>query len=235
MIGGVLSGALWASLLGGLLCVDRTAAFQTMVSRPIVAGPLTGFLLGAPEAGLVAGGLIELLFIGDLPVGRYVPVNDTALTVGAVAVVSHTLAASGAPSGLAGSFAIVPLSLLALLPLSRLYDMAEGLVRRRNRLLYDRASERVASGDFSAPIRENLKGTAFFFLANAIAIFMTILPFMLAAPYAAFIVHAGWAAYLSFAVCAAIGAASALNALRTRRSVSVFMVAALGAVVMLAL
>lgn len=235
MTGGVLAGALWASLLGGLLCVDRTAAFQSMVSRPIVAGPLTGLLLGAPEAGLVAGGLIELLFIGDLPVGRYVPVNDTALTVGATAVASHTLAAAGTSPGLAGSFAIVPVALLALLPLARLYDMAEGLVRRRNRLRYDRAVERVASGDFSAPIRENLKGMAFFFLANAIAIFITILPFMLAAPYAAFLVHAGWAAYLSFAVCAAIGAASALNALRTRRSVSVFMITAFGAVVMLVL
>lgn len=235
MTGGVISSALWASLLGGLLCVDRTAAFQVMVSRPIAAGPLTGLLLGAPETGLVAGGLIELLFIGDLPVGRYVPVNDTALTVGATAVAAHALAATGAPAGLAWSFAIVPVTLLALLPFARFYDLAEGLVRRRNRLLYDRAMERAASGDFSAPILENLKGMAFFFLANAVAIFITTLPFMLVAPYAAYIVRSGWAAYLSFGVCAVIGAASALNALRTGRSAAVFTLVALGVLALLAL
>ncbi len=235
MTGGVLAGALWVSLLGGALCVDRTAAFQVMVSRPIVAGPLTGLLLGAPEAGLVAGGLMELLFIGDLPVGRYVPVNDTALTVAATAVAAYALAASGTPAGLAGSFAAVPLAVLALLPLARLYNLADGLARRRNVGLYDRAMARVASGDNAAPLRENLKGLVFFFLANAVAIFITVLPFMLAAPYAAFVVRSGWAAYLSFAACATIGVASALNAVRTGRSMAAFMIAALGVAVLLVL
>lgn len=226
MTGGVIAGALWVSLLGGVLCVDRTAAFQVMVSRPIVAGPLTGLLLGAPEAGLVAGGLIELLFIGDLPVGRYVPVNDTALTVAAAAVAAYALAAAGAPAGFAGPFAIVPVVVLALLPLARLYNVADGLARRRNTALYDRALARVASGDNAAPVTENLKGSAVFFLANAVAIFITVLPLMLAAPYAAFVVRSGWAAYISFAACAAIGAASALNAVRTGRSAAAFTTAA---------
>lgn len=235
MTGGAFAGALCASLLGGLLCVDRTAAFQVMVSRPIAAGPLTGLLLGVPEAGLVAGGLIELLFIGDLPVGRYVPVNDTALTVGVTAIAAHVIGATGAASGLAGSFAIVPLALLALLPLASLYDLAEGFVRRRNSLLHDRAMERVCSGDSSAPVRENLKGMAFFFLANAIAIFVSILPLMLAAPYAAYVVSSGWAADISFSVCAVIGAASALIALRTGRCTVVFTAAAVAVLAIFAL
>ncbi|MBI5810756.1 MAG: hypothetical protein HZB21_06180, partial [Deltaproteobacteria bacterium] len=44
----IISGAAAASLAGAVLSLDRTAAFQLMVSRPIVAAPVIGYLLGGP-------------------------------------------------------------------------------------------------------------------------------------------------------------------------------------------
>ncbi len=74
-------------LIGGALAVglglDRTAAFQFMVSRPIVAAPLTGWLIGDAMAGLQIGAMIELLWLGRLPVGAAVPPDDTQVAIGA--------------------------------------------------------------------------------------------------------------------------------------------------------
>jgi len=58
-----------AAVLGAVLSIDRTAAIQAMVSRPIVTAPVVGWALGNTGAGLVAGAVIELLLIGDLPWG----------------------------------------------------------------------------------------------------------------------------------------------------------------------
>jgi mannose/fructose/N-acetylgalactosamine-specific phosphotransferase system component IIC len=40
-----------------------------MISRPIVAGPLAGLLLGDPQAGMTAGALLEILSLHQLPIG----------------------------------------------------------------------------------------------------------------------------------------------------------------------
>ena len=59
-----LLGAGMAVLLG----LDRTAALQIMISRPLVAGPLVGLLLGDALTGLTVGMLLELLWLCRMPV-----------------------------------------------------------------------------------------------------------------------------------------------------------------------
>ena len=66
-----------------ILGLDRTAALQIMISRPLVAGPLVGLLLGDPASGLTIGMLLELLWLCRLPVGANIPHDDTQVTVGA--------------------------------------------------------------------------------------------------------------------------------------------------------
>lgn len=56
-------------LLGGLLALDGTSLGQTMVSRPLVAGVLTGWVMGDPVTGLLVGGVLELYSIPVFPVG----------------------------------------------------------------------------------------------------------------------------------------------------------------------
>jgi mannose/fructose/N-acetylgalactosamine-specific phosphotransferase system component IIC len=74
--------ALWLSFLS----LDGTALGQFMVSRPIVVGPVTGWLLGHPDIGTELGALIELIWIGDLPVGTHLPLDLTILTGTSVAL-----------------------------------------------------------------------------------------------------------------------------------------------------
>jgi mannose/fructose/N-acetylgalactosamine-specific phosphotransferase system component IIC len=57
------------ALLGGLLALDGTSVGQFMVSRPLVAGVLTGLLLGDPALGLLVGGIMEVYLISMFPVG----------------------------------------------------------------------------------------------------------------------------------------------------------------------
>ena len=68
-----------AALLA-FLCMDVAAVGQSMISRPIVAGPLVGWMLGHADIGLELGALIELIWIGDLPVGAHLAMDLTMLT-----------------------------------------------------------------------------------------------------------------------------------------------------------
>ncbi|UCC75146.1 MAG: PTS sugar transporter subunit IIC [Gemmatimonadota bacterium] len=57
------------ALLGGITGLDSASCVQAMISRPIVAGPLAGLLLGDPVAGMWAGAILEILSLRQLPIG----------------------------------------------------------------------------------------------------------------------------------------------------------------------
>src|SRR5210317_613945 len=79
----VVADYLFAGLVSMLTGLDRVALVQLMISRPLVAGPLTGWVLGSPLVGLEVGMLLELLWLGRLPVGAAIPPDDTQVAVGA--------------------------------------------------------------------------------------------------------------------------------------------------------
>jgi mannose/fructose/N-acetylgalactosamine-specific phosphotransferase system component IIC len=80
---------LWLlALLGGLLALDGTSVGQFMVSRPIVAGVLTGWVVGDPVLGLMVGGILEVYFIPAFPFGGSDFPEGGPPTVIAVAVAS---------------------------------------------------------------------------------------------------------------------------------------------------
>ena len=60
-------------LLGALLELDTTYAFQLTFSRGIIAGPLLGLLAGDVLTGLQVGVFTELLFIDINPLGGMLP------------------------------------------------------------------------------------------------------------------------------------------------------------------
>ncbi|MFZ2958455.1 MAG: PTS sugar transporter subunit IIC [Candidatus Ozemobacteraceae bacterium] len=78
--------AVLTAIIAGLVDLDSTAAWQVMISQPVVAAPLTGLFLGnfADEAsaglklGLVVGTILQLVWIEQLPLGMNVP-PDAAL------------------------------------------------------------------------------------------------------------------------------------------------------------
>jgi mannose/fructose/N-acetylgalactosamine-specific phosphotransferase system component IIC len=69
-------------LVGGVVALDSTSCAQSMISRPLVAGPLMGLVLGEPAAGAMVGAVLEVFHLGILPIGaaRYPEAGTAAVT-----------------------------------------------------------------------------------------------------------------------------------------------------------
>lgn len=57
------------SVVIGLLALDTTIAFQILLSQPIFACPIIGWVLGNPQLGFEVGLILQLLWLHILPVG----------------------------------------------------------------------------------------------------------------------------------------------------------------------
>lgn len=71
----------WYGIIAALVSLDVTAIGQFMICRPIVVGPLFGYLLGDVKAGLWIGMIVELLWVNSIPMGASVPPDITAMTI----------------------------------------------------------------------------------------------------------------------------------------------------------
>lgn len=68
------------AILIGLIAAFGKFDFQlgTLYAfRPIVLCPLVGLVLGDLQTGLAVGASLELLFMGSISIGAYVPPNET--------------------------------------------------------------------------------------------------------------------------------------------------------------
>src|SRR5260370_41593583 len=84
---------LWISLLSGLLGLEAMAVLQLMLSRPLVSGLLVGLVMGDGVTGLSIGCLLEMLWVGMLPVGAFVPPDLQSASIitvaGTLLLVNH--------------------------------------------------------------------------------------------------------------------------------------------------
>lgn len=149
-----LLGAGMAVLLG----LDRTAALQIMISRPLVAGPLVGLVLGNVMTGLTVGMLLELLWLCRMPVGATIPHDDTQITVSATTLAIALSATAGTGVGL------TLCALLVALPLGKIGQVVERTVRSRNQRLPKAALHALQHGDLPAVERLHLLGLGNFAL-----------------------------------------------------------------------
>jgi len=149
-----LLGAGMAVLLG----LDRTAALQIMISRPLVAGPLVGLLLGDAMTGLTVGMLLELLWLCRMPVGASIPHDDTQVTVGATTLAIALSGSAGRGVGL------TLCALLVALPLGKIGQVIERTVRSRNQRLPAAAQRALNHGRLPAIEKLHLLGLGNFAL-----------------------------------------------------------------------
>ena len=77
-------------VLGGLAALDKTEAYQTMLSQPLVIGPIVGFLLKDLQAGIKIGILLQLIYLWVLPIGSAIfpdpAIGGTVGTFGYIAL-----------------------------------------------------------------------------------------------------------------------------------------------------
>ncbi len=144
------------AVLGGLCYIDRTAAFQVMLHRPLVVASLTGAVFGNFAAGAQVGAVLELLYIARLPVGASIPPDDTG-----AALFGGAAAATGASSiGLdPGSFCAI---LLLSVSCAEFGKFADRSVRRINGRIAHLTLESVDRGDAVAVEHGLLAGLTLF-------------------------------------------------------------------------
>jgi PTS system mannose-specific IIC component len=132
------------SFCGGLICLDRIF-IQAMISRPIVIAPLIGLLLNNLYAGLIIGAFVELIWIDRIPVGTYIPPNDSIVAV----VATSTAVIAGQRLG--GEFTqLTALSILMAIPCGILAKKVDILFIKSNDILSDQALEDAKKSNIRA-------------------------------------------------------------------------------------
>lgn len=131
--------ALLLVVWGTLVALDLVSVPQAMISRPLVAGAVAGWLVGDMEAGLRVGILLELFALDVLPIGavRYPDYGP--------ATVVATAFAAGAPWELS-----LGLSVGLGLVLAVLGGWTLMLVRRWNARSIQRRAAALAAGESGA-------------------------------------------------------------------------------------
>ena len=140
------------SVFGGLMCLDRVL-IQTMISRPIVVAPVMGLLLGAPHAGLIIGAILELFWIDRVPIGIYIPPNDSIAAVLAVSMAAQAGSRSG---GVAPE--LIALAILIAIPCGLLARVLDIKIIESNDRLSDQALDDAKKGDLRAIERKSYMG-----------------------------------------------------------------------------
>lgn len=73
---------LYIGLLGSLLVLDTTVAFQFLVSQPLITCTIIGWFLGDVTLGLQIGMYLQLLWLSSMPVGAaIVPEGNIAAII----------------------------------------------------------------------------------------------------------------------------------------------------------
>ena len=221
---------LLAAVLGGLCYLDRTAACQLMLHRPLVVATLMGAIFGNLAAGAQVGVVLELFYLARLPVGASIPPDDTGAAVfgGSAAAV----ASSSIGLDVASFTGLLLLSFIA----AEAGKVADRFVRKVNVRIARLTAESVDRGDLQAVEHGLLAGLTLFLVTGAVlslvfagagvAVSKELLP------------RFGPGSRMSFAVLLPalplLGAASVYSCSRTERTAAVFfltMAAVFGATV----
>lgn len=221
---------LLAGLVSMLTGLDRVALVQIMISRPLVAAPLTGWVLGNPLVGMEIGMLLELLWLGRLPVGAAIPPDDTQVAVGATVLalsMGNLLDLHGMP--------LVILSVLIAIPLGKFGQVFDRLARHVNDRLAVSGHSALMAGSISGLERYHLCGLVSFALASlATALVIVLVGSFVLYSVAPLLIGAVREAGLSLQYSLVlVGAASLLGTINVNRSISLFCAAFTGTMLVL--
>lgn len=211
----LLTGAALALICG----LDRIAIFQIMVSRPIVAAPVTALLLGEPLVGLQIGVMVELLWLARLPVGAAVPPDDTQ-----VAIATSVLTVVLGRYLDAMTLEMTLVCLLVAFPLGKIGQFFEHRARLYNGCLPRLVEEAVEQGHLGQAQWQHLRGLFSFALSSVLTYLVIVAGGLLAVPYLWPMVHnpvALSAETLKLAL-PLIGVAMILGSMNVSRAITLF-------------
>ena len=206
------------ALLGGVICLDRVF-LQAMISRPIVAGPLIGLFLSEPLTGLTIGAFIELLWIDRLPMGLYIPPNDS---VAAILATAGTILAGRE----LGAFPreLIALGILFFLPCALLAREVDVWIIKTNDKLSQRAADYARLGDIRGLAKEHQYGLIKVFVGAFLVIMVCLVPGVAVLEWIFPLLPERVLKALSYTYCfiPLLGIAVALNTIKLRGTIPFF-------------
>jgi len=208
------------SFCGGLFCLDRIF-IQAMISRPVVIAPFVGLLLNNPYAGLVIGALVELFWIDRIPVGTYIPPNDSI-----VAVLATSIAILGGQRLGGTTPELIALAIMLTVPFGIIAQKIDIIIVKSNDVLSDRALEDAKTANVGAIERKNYYGLVkvFLFVVFYLLTVQAILVPAVIWVYPRFNASIVNMLSLTYYFLPLLGIAVALNTIKLRGAVPVFCV-----------
>lgn len=214
----MLTKIILLSFCGGLLCLDRVF-LQAMISRPVVIAPIIGIILNNPYAGLVIGAVVELFWIDRIPVGTYIPPNDSI-----VAVLATSIACLADQERGVTSPELIALAVLCAMPFGIIAQKMDTLIIKSNDRLSDRALEDAKTGNINAIEKINYYSLikVFLFIVLFLSVSQAILVPAVAWCYPKLPPPLIKMLTLTYCFLPIVGIAAALNTIKLRGAVPVF-------------
>lgn len=151
-------------LIGSLIAFDTTAAFQFLISQPLIACTFLGWLLGDVQMGLLVGFYLQLLWLSSLPVGAAViPEGNIA------SIVTTTLVIRFSPEIESFNILMV-LAVLFGLAVSYTGGKAVVLDRRMNKRFIEKFENSLEHGNMNFLRRAHIMALAFHFVVMFVLI-----------------------------------------------------------------
>jgi len=207
-----------ASFCGGLLCLDRVF-IQAMISRPVIIAPIIGLLLHNPYAGMVIGAFVELIWIDRIPIGTYIPPNDslTAVVATSTAVIAGQKLGGISPE-------LIALSILIAIPCGILAKQMDILIIKSNDTLSDGALVDAKKNNIRGIEQKNYLGLIKVFLFDVVYVLASLVIFIPSVIWLYPKLNETVISALSFTYyfLPLLGIAVAVNMLKLQRAIPVF-------------
>jgi PTS system mannose-specific IIC component len=190
-----------------------------MISRPIIIAPVIGSILGDPYAGLIIGAILELFWIDRVPIGIYIPPNDSI----AAAMAASTAILTSQALGLVTK-ELLALSILLAIPFGILAKKMDVKIIESNNILSDQALDDAKALDTRAIERKTYLGLAkvsIFYIALLFILQLIFIPVMIWI-YPKLPVPVNAMLSLTYYFLPLVGIAVALNTIKLRRAIPVF-------------
>ncbi len=205
-------------MLGSILCLDRIV-IQAMVSRPIVLAPLLGYMTGIPLAGLMIGAMLELFWIDRIPVGIYLPPNDSISAVLAVSIV----ALAGPKTGAAAPD-LIAMAILIAIPCGLIVRIFDVKIMQSNDRLSDAALEDAKQGNLRGIEKKTWLALFKVFATYLVSLvlFQTVFVFAVSWGYPKLPAALSQTLALTYYFLPLLGIAAAISTIKMRGAIPVF-------------
>jgi mannose/fructose/N-acetylgalactosamine-specific phosphotransferase system component IIC len=158
------------ALAGGLLGLDRRAAFQAMLSQPIISVTALGYLCDQPGLGVALAVRLQLLWMASMLFGASTPPNENVASVVSAGAALLGTAWLQVDQVATQPALVVALALLLGAPFAQLGRQLDMRLDRSHLQLARRADLAASQGDLHGLSMVPVRGMVRVLVANAVLV-----------------------------------------------------------------